>query len=393
METFLQHLALQQAAQGHEVLVLAHARGNASSAVPGAAPGMERPTPGLTVVRVGAPWLVGGYAPLAPAMPLAHLRALVSFRPQVLHVHAPNGAALWPALMRGGAALVLHWHADVEFPPDRGPSPLLLSCWRGLESFVLGRSHAVIATSRAYLEASPALAPYRAKCHVAPLGLAEPVAPTGCVPAGRSGEGGGAGEAALLFLDAAPGLRVVAVGRLAHYKGFRHLLQALLHAPEASLCLVGGGEQRPALEDFIAARPELAGRVLLAGELGDAALDACLRRAHVLCLPSLSRSEAFGMVLLEAMARGLPCVASDVPGSGMAEVLGQGRAGMLVPPGDAQTLALALQRLAQGGPLRQGLGLAGLERFGACYEISAVARRIDEVYELALGARDLPTRR
>lgn len=358
MERFLGQLAQAQAACGDEVLVLAH--------------GAERGggSPGVEVRRARVAFTLGGYAPVAPALPFLYAQALRRFRPHVVHVHAPNGAALWPALFRsgGGPPVVLHWHADVAFPPDRAPAPLVMACWRRLEALALRRASAVIATSRAYLDASPQLSGHRSLCRVIPLGLAEPAPPLG-VP----------DHPAVRFLDACPGLRLLAVGRLTHYKGFDVLLEALRAVPSARLCLVGDGEERARLE-ALAAHPELRGRVMLAGAVPDLVLDACYRASHVLCLPSLSRSEAFGMVLLEAMARGVACLASQVPGSGIAEVLDQGRAGLLVPPGSVAELAQALRRLAQDDPLRLRLAQAGRQRYAARYAMGRIAADVRALY-------------
>lgn len=397
METFLGHLAQAQAAMDDEVLVLAH----------GGPPlgRLETIGPKLALRRAAVAFTLGGYAPVAPALPLHFLNALRRFRPQVIHVHAPNGAAIWPALLRpfSAAPIVLHWHADVQFPPNRTPHPLLLRCWRRLESLALRRADAVIATSQAYLETSPELAPHRDKCRIVPLGLAEP-SPSGSHPAQSSQQNAHtidsgldatressarlteADHPALRFLDSRRDLRLLAVGRLAHYKGFGLLLQALASTPGASLCLVGEGEERTALE-AVARQPALRGRVHLAGALPNDVLDACYRRSHVLCLPSLSRSEAFGVVLLEAMCRGLACLATDVPGSGMAEVLDQGRAGLLVPPGSVEMLAQALARLVAEPDLARRLGQAGRERYAERYAMPRVAAKIRAVYEEILAAR------
>lgn len=376
METFLGQLAQAQAQAGDSILVLAHA--GPRQAAPGEAHGDVHEN--LAVWRAPVRLTLGGYAPVAPALPLLLLKALRRFRPDVIHAHAPNGAALWPALLRGRTPLVLHWHADVQFPSGQEPRALLLACWRRLEALVLRRADAVIATSQACLDTSPVLAAHRRKCRLAPLGLAEP-AP---LPAGD--------HPALRFLDSLPestGLRVLAVGRLAHYKGFRQLCEAVLDTPEAALCLVGEGEERPGLE-ALADRPEACGRIHLAGEVSDAVLDACYRRSHVLCLPSTSRSEAFGLVLLEAMSRGLPCIAAQVPGSGMAEVVRHGETGLLVPPGSAPALAQALRMLAADPGLRRRLGSAGRERFAGNYALPEVARRIRAVYEDVLAVAPRP---
>lgn len=363
IETFLGDLAQAQVSIGDTVQVLAHA-GNCP-------PGAVEPTPGLTIQRASVLLTLGGYAPVAPTFPLLYFQALRRFLPDVIHVHAPNGAALWPALLHSRVPLVLHWHADVQFPPDRRPPPLLLACWRRLETLVLLRATVIIATSQAYLDSSPSLAGHQDKCCVVPLGLAE---------AATSSPDD---HPTLRFLDSCSGLRVLAVGRLSHYKGFSHLCEALELVPDATLCLVGKGEERHKLE-ILAARPGLRGRIHLAGELPDALLDACYRRSQVLCMPSLTRSEAFGLVLLEAMSRGLPCIATSVPGSGMSEVVRHGETGLLVQPGSADELAQALRTFSADPALRDRMGLAGKNRFEKNYTIADVARRIRAVYEQAL---------
>ena len=365
IETFLDDLVHAQVAAGDIVQVLVHAKNCPSGTV--------EPMPGFRVQRASVPLTLGGYAPVAPAFPLLYFQALRRFRPDVIHVHAPNGAALWPALLHSRVPLVLHWHADVQFPQNKQPAPLLLNCWRYLEGLVLRQANVIIATSQAYLDSSVSLADHREKCRVVPLGLAEAAVPQ---PEDHP---------ALRFLDSSPGLRVLAVGRLAHYKGFRLLCEAIEEVPDASLCIVGAGEDRAEL-DAVASGQGLRGRIHLAGKLPDSLLDACYRRSHVLCAPSLTRSEAFGMVLLEAMSRSLPCIATTVSGSGMSEVVQHGETGLLVRPGSARELAQALRKLAAEPELRARMGQAGRERFEEHYTIAEVARRIRAVYEGTLTA-------
>ena len=363
METFLAHLAGEQAANGDAVLVLAHGTPTDPPAPPDSGPAVWRAPVRLTL---------GGYAPVAPGVLALYARALVRFRPDIIHVHAPNTAALWPALFHWRRPLVLHWHADVDFPPGRGPSPPLLACWRRLESLILARADAIIVTSRAYLDSSPALAAHRGKCRIIPLGLSSPSCPDA------------AKHPAPAFLARADGLRVLAVGRLAHYKGFQILCRAVLETPGTSLCLVGEGEQRPVLH-ALAGLPEAAGRIFLAGETPSAALEACYRNSHVLVLPSISRSEAFGMVLLEAMSHGLACIATAVAGSGMGEVVQAGETGLLVRPGSVAELADALRRLAADPAWCRSLGRAGRKRFDAAgYAMPSVAREIRSLYTALL---------
>ncbi|MBN2139775.1 MAG: glycosyltransferase family 4 protein [Desulfovibrionaceae bacterium] len=158
---------------------------------------------------------------------------------------------------------------------------------------------------------------------------------------------------------------VMGLGRLTREKGFDLLLRAFAlvaaERPDWSLALVGDGPDREGLE---ALRDELGlgGRVLFSGWLAD--VGGCLAQADVFALPS--RYEGFPNALCEAMALGLAVVAADCP-SGPAEIVVDGRNGLLVPAGDPEALAEALARLMDDEALRRALAAAApeiLERFG-----------------------------
>jgi glycosyltransferase involved in cell wall biosynthesis len=108
---------------------------------------------------------------------------------------------------------------------------------------------------------------------------------------------------------------------------------------------VGQGSLKTRLEAEIRHKG-LKNRVVLRGGLSNARLQALFATCHVFCLPSLERTEAFGVVLLEAMRYGKPIIASDIPGSGPGWVVGEGDCGRLVPPGDAEALARQMEILA-----------------------------------------------
>jgi glycosyltransferase involved in cell wall biosynthesis len=155
---------------------------------------------------------------------------------------------------------------------------------------------------------------------------------------------------------------LVSVGRLKYPKDFPTLLDAAarLAGRRFTLEVVGDGPERPELESRHA---ELAldGRVRLGGERGD--VPELLARADVVVLSS--RSEGLPVSVIEAMAAGLPVVASSV--GGLPELVADGETGILVPAGDAVALADALARLLDDPELRRSYGAAArrraLERF------------------------------
>jgi phosphatidylinositol alpha-mannosyltransferase len=159
-------------------------------------------------------------------------------------------------------------------------------------------------------------------------------------------------------------------------------LEVLLHAfarleRDAVLWVAGEGPNTTALA---AAAPP---NVEWLGRISDDELAQRLRAASVFCAPSL-HGESFGVVLLEAMAAGLPVVASDV--GGLRELVLDGETGALVPPGDPTALADALRPLLADRELRRRLGTAGRERAKALFDLPGFRRAHLELYLRELAA-------
>jgi glycosyltransferase involved in cell wall biosynthesis len=182
--------------------------------------------------------------------------------------------------------------------------------------------------------------------------------------------------------------QLVAVGRLKPPKDFVTLVRAVAALPRESceLVVVGDGPDRPLIEAELD-RLALDGRVRLAGERGD--VPDLLSRADVFVLSSTS--EGMPISVLEAMAAGLPVVASRV--GGVPELVADGETGVLVPPGDSDQLALALGRLLADPELRQRLGDAGLVRVRDRFDLGSFGRAHVELYSRELAKRTLPAPR
>jgi glycosyltransferase involved in cell wall biosynthesis len=154
-------------------------------------------------------------------------------------------------------------------------------------------------------------------------------------------------------------LTILGMGRLARQKGFDILIEAfarLAHRhPCWDLVIYGEGPERRALERM---RDEygLGERVAMPGLIADPR--EAFRRSDLFVLPS--RYEGFPNALLEAMASGLPVVASRCP-SGPAEIIEDARTGLLVPPEDPSALAAAIEKLMLDEKLRFSLGAAARE--------------------------------
>ena len=170
------------------------------------------------------------------------------------------------------------------------------------------------------------------------------------------------------------GPTILFVGRHEPRKGLGVLLAALRKLPPTvRLWIAGEGPETAALRAKSAGDP----RVDWLGTITDTEKIARIKGADVLCAPSL-RGESFGIVLLEAMAAGTVVVAGDI--AGYRNVARPGRDALLVPPGDADALAGAIDRVLSDGALSRRLVEAGLAR-AEDFSMGGLAERYLERYE------------
>jgi len=311
---------------------------------------------------------------------------------EVVHLH--NFAQFAPVVRRihPGAAVVLHMHC--EWLSQLAPGPTARRLARcdavvGCSAFIAreaAASHPAIAGRTAAVANGVDLERFR--------------------PREGSSPGRGPGPGPCPGPTEEP--RILFVGRLSPEKGLHRLIEAFrevaAHDPRAVLEIVGseqvapreflvdlarspevralgafyegggGRGYRARLEALVP--PSLRSRVVFAGGLPHERLAERYAAAAVLVNPSLS--EAFGMSLAEAMASGLPVVATTA--GGMPEVVEDGRTGLLVPPDDAPALAAAIRRLLGDGSLRASLGRAGRARAEALFGWETVAAGLRAVH-------------
>lgn len=177
-------------------------------------------------------------------------------------------------------------------------------------------------------------------------------------------------------------LNILFVGRLEQRKGLGVLLRAYVQlrqrVPDLRLIVVGEGRMRRGYERFILENgiPD----IVMAGHIGADELARYYQSADIFCAPNTGK-ESFGIVLLEAMAAGLPVVASDIPG--FAQLIRSGRQGILVRRDDPYSLTSALNLLVQDKDLRRRLGEEG-RRNVETYAWGRVTDQVLDVYEEAL---------
>jgi glycosyltransferase involved in cell wall biosynthesis len=332
-----------QAARGHEVLVACR-RGGA----------LETRARSEGIAVRSLPF----HGDLWPPAVLGLAKALREARPEILQLHDPHavGSGVAAARLAGGVAAVATRRVDFRL---RGP----LSRWK------YGQCRRVIAVSRAIADVLEADGVPRERVSLVYEGVPDREAP-------------GGGNEALRALGVPEGAPVVGnVAALTGHKDHATLLDAaqvvLRRRPETRFVIAGEGPRRRELESR-AREQGLEGRVIFAGFRSD--VDRLLPAFSVFCLSS--HLEGLGTSLLDAMAFGLPVVATSA--GGIPEAVVHGVTGLVVPVRSASALAQALLEVLGDEGLRRRLGEAGRARF---LERFTADRMVEETLDVYRGTR------
>jgi glycosyltransferase involved in cell wall biosynthesis len=351
------HNALELSRRGHRVTVY-----TAATVAP-APPPAE-----FAVTRLPA-LLRFGNAPILPG--LLGLRGY-----DVIHLHYPfySGAEFARlAAWRSGTPLVVTYHQDVLL---RGGLNLIAQAHRRtLEAWVLGTAQRVLFTTLDYAgESKAGWLLRRRPAHVGEL-------PNGVdVHRFRPGLPREAMRRTFnLRNDDIVFILVAGLDEAHYFKGVKVALQALARLPEprAKFLIVGEGDRLAGYRAEAAALG-LVERVRFAGRVSDDDLPLCYAAADACVLPSVTMGEAFGMVLLEAMACARPVIASRLPG--VRTVVADEDDGLLATPRDPSALATQMERLALNPALRRAMGTRGRAKVEANFTWPRLAEKLEAVY-------------
>ncbi|HEX6331688.1 MAG TPA: glycosyltransferase family 4 protein [Actinomycetota bacterium] len=350
VQVHVRQLAAALESRGHEVLVVA----------PAASVPTERPPVRIVGRAVRIPY-GGTVAPICfSRRSFRRIRRLLDvFEPDVVHVHEPfSPSTSMLATMASSTPVVATFHAYA----DR--SRLL-----ELSAPVLRRVHGRLAAS---IAVSDAAAAYLGRAVAGEVEI---------VPNGVDVDRFAAEREPAAGLP--PGRVVLWVNRLDPQKGFGVAVRAFAHLAgeldDVSLVVAGQGRERDAV-GLLSERDRR--RVVLLGSVPNEDLPAYHAGADVFVSPALDQ-ESFGIVLVEAMAAGVPVVATDIPG--YREVVRNEVDGILVRRNDPDALAAALRRVLEDPDLAAGLARGGRERARE-FSWAAVAPRIEAVYRRVVGA-------
>ncbi len=298
---------------------------------------------------------------------LAYLPLLATSKVELVHIHAAMRGSFWRKAIfaaiarRFGVPVVLHLHGSEmkDFYAAQPPA---------VKRLIVGQLVAasrVLVLSQSWKSFISEIAP-RAQITVAPNFVAAPDATP---------------------VRAGPARLILFLGVVGERKGAFDLLEAfaLARSQCGGLELSIGGKGAVERARTEARRLGVADNVDFCGWVGAEAREALLQRADIFVLPS--RNEGLPMSVLEAMARGLPVIATPV--GGLPELIEDGVNGLLVPPGDANALARAIVKLASDPTARQALGAAARQTILARHSAAVALPMVEQVYaEVGKAARN-----
>ena len=350
IENHLRLLAEREAALGLDVTVLVTSRTRKTE---------QSSMNGVRIIKAGriaAP----ASTPISPAL----FAWVARLRPDITHLQFPYPVGEAANLLLGRARrTVISYQSDVV--RQRGwlrlYQPLL---WR-----VLRRADCLLASTPNYAATSPYLSQLRDKVKVIPLGieLTPFLQPSPLAQKIRAKYGG----PLLLF-----------VGRLRYYKGLDWLIRAMPRIP-ATLLVVGTGPMEAAWR-ALAAESGAQDRVVFVGDAPDEDLPGYYQACDIFVLPASERSEAYGLVQLEAMASARPVVCTELS-TGTSYINRHGETGLVVPAKDSDALADACNCLLADEPLRREMGVRARERVLAEFSADQMVERIVSLYRRLLG--------
>ena len=346
IENHLKSLAEAQVAAGHEVTVVV--------SNPAKLPAIENMN-GVRLIRASRLATVAS-TPLSLSLPLL----LAKQTPDITHLHFPYPLGEVSQLLVGRKRpFLISYHSDIV------KQQAILRFYNPLLRRVLNRAAHLIIGSDRYIQTSPYLQPHAQKCSVIPYAVDTERFQPNLAP---------------LFPPVTQ-LTFIFVGRHRHYKGVNVLIRAM-SALRARLLVAGDGPLRHEWEQ-LAADLGVNKKVQFVGNINDEHLPNFYASGDLFVLPAVNRAEAFGLVLQEAMASGLPCVTSEL-GTGTSFLVRDGESGFVVPPNDVEALTAVLQTLISNSTLRQQMGQAGRRRALTEFQLRQTVGRITAVYHTIL---------
>lgn len=296
---------------------------------------------------------------IAPSM-VTRLRRIAKDY-DIIHIHHPDPMAAMALRLSGyKGKVVLHWHSDIL------SQKALLRFYLPIQNWLIKRADTIVGTTPVYLAESPYLQGVQEKCRCIPIGI-EPV----ISDSAREQE----------IRNEYSGRRIIfSLGRLVEYKGYRYLIEAAKYLDDSFMILIGGGG--PLRESLQREIDELGvgRRVKLLGKVPQEDLASYYGACELFCMSSVMKTEAFGIVQIEAMSAGRPVVATKIPESGVSWVNEDGVSGINVAPRDSKAIAKAILTITDNEATWKKFSAGAAKRFAENFTKEKMISRCLNIY-------------
>lgn len=318
---------------------------------------------GITVYRVGTKLNIAKQALSVSYFPMMK-RAIREFKPDIIQFHwaNPYPAAVLMTMMPKNVKLVVHWHMDII--KQKKIYPLI----KPIEKALLKRADLVVVTSPTYRDASVPLQAFKDKVKILPCAVDEDnlVLRNGDLEKIEEIKNRYGNKPIVFF-----------VGRHIQYKGLPHLIEAEKFVKSDCVFVVAGNGP---LTAELKAKCN-SSRLLFVGRLSDEDLKLHHYAASVFAFPSITKNEAFGIALAEAMYCGTPAVTFTIPGSGVNWVSLNGVTGIEVSNGDDEAFAKAIDTLLKNKELYRVYAENGMKRVKEKFTIPSMTNTMEGYYK------------
>ena len=280
----------------------------------------------------------------------------------IIHVHHPDpmaALALFSSNYKG--KVVLHWHSDIL------KQMALLKLYMPLQRWLVNRADVIVGTTPVYVKESPYLKKVQHKVTYLPIGVEHMESPAKKVKD---------------LKRKYQGKRVVfSLGRLVPFKGFEYLIEAAKQLDDNYVVLIGGSG--PLKKELNAKIEELGlqERVKLLGYVSDVDLPAYFEGGDLFCMSSVMKTEAFGIVQIEAMSCGKPVVATKIPQSGVSWVNQDGVSGLNAEPCDAEDLAKCIRGILADEETYARFSQGALNRYKSIFTLEKMINKCLDIYK------------
>lgn len=313
---------------------------------------------GVDLTRAGS---LGTYYSCPLSLSFIRLFRKMAKKADVVHIHVPFPLADAALLLSGyKGRVVVSWHSDVVNQKK------LLLFYKPFMRYLLKRADCIITATQGHIDGSDYLPEFRDKCRIVPYGIT----PQDYLGIERK-------PVLTERLNDKKAVKVFFTGRLVYYKGVDVLLKSFRRVKGCELFLAGTGALENQLKEYVRAKG-LSDKVHFLGFLPDEELKQAFADCDIFVLPSTVKSEAFGIVQLEAMVYGKPVINTSLE-SGVPYVSIDGGSGITVPPCDEKALAAAVNTLAQDEKLREKYGRNAAERVQEQFSEENVIRKLYKV--------------